>query len=362
MQNKFYFLPIFLILIISLGCHSKQDKHEKLVSKNNEFSNETYRPKWWNSKTTDENRFIVYSFSDSNTKEKSYKNAQLKGVSKFINLQKRYIVNLTEIIRLESNIENNYSSSYIKTVDSRIFKKKHNDSYLEINKEIQQLENKNYRCFLALSLDIDVLNKSYIHFWQLEEKIATDFLQSKTYRNLLDDQKVSYKYIKNNAKNIKQQKESKNKVKDIPPAWFKISYDSNYLMINKSAVADSKDEAIKKATKECIDYTLKHASNFAKKETQTYRKWCNVNDDEFLDIKIHVSRSVKKSNITAEFNKKSVNKIGNNRFKAYVQYKIDRLILSNCILEAIQDFPNAYNEIMSRKSLETMRSKARKIK
>ncbi len=348
------YLAIFSLLVIS--CQQGENQLEKDSAQDqavnelefNTFS-EDYLPGWWNN-LKEANFLYSYDYSDGSDKA-SIKDVAIKTAqAKLLHYKKDYVVNLTALILKESNSKDKFKSRIINAKSQRVYEKDYSQ-YMKIEKSDFIDKENGYRCFVAVKLPVDAIQREYVNIFNKDKSYAKAFQTSETYRYLLKQAGINAEYkdnivAKQEAK--KEIKESVNNVKydaDIVPAWFKISYNNKKVMVNQTSQENSQEKSIQKAKLRCEKQKMQTANNFARAEAEKYRELSQYNEVEFAKLKNQISQEVMKENypIAEEFTKTI--RIGKNTYKTYAQYSIKKKSIQETIIKVLKSDEVLYSRL-----------------
>lgn len=358
MMKKLTFIShLALLALLVLGCQKEQENKQETINLESNSAIETsisfdenYRPSWWEKKE-DKNFLYSYAYIDGTDKEAIKVEAINSAQAKFLHYKKDYIVNLTEIILAETGLKDKVKSNKIKAYNDLVYKKDFS-AFLKRAETDYINKNTEYRCFVAISLPLEVLQKEYVKQFNKNADFAKNFAESDTYRYLL---KVAG--IENTAPKKEISKKEENKIikkevlsekkyeADIIPAWFKVSYNNKKVMINQTASESNEELSQKKAISLCQKTKLKIANDFARAEAEKYRGASGYDEVKFSKLKDKISQEINRENypINKEFIKTI--QLTKDSFKTYAQYSIDKKLIQSTLIRVLKSDDVLYSRL-----------------
>jgi hypothetical protein len=360
MKKNLNICIIAMFLLLLIGCQNEGTKGEN-TSNNDEAVNqietttfsEAYRPDWWNN-LNDTNKLFSYAYADGPDEASAKASAEKSAQAKLLHYKKDYVVNLTAMILKESDSQGKFKSNQLNAKNQRIFEGDYSP-YLQAEKADFIPKNNEIRAFVALSLPLEKIQAEYVRLFHKDKSYAKTFIHSQTYRYLLQQAGIDFKYNEGNIAKRELKKDVKKEIKketpsvkydqDIMPAWFKISYNTNKVMVNQSAEASSQEESLKKAMQKCLSNKLNIANNYARTEAEKYRGLSEYDEVKFARFKNQISAEIMKQDypLTKEF-AKTIH-IGQDKYKSYVQYSINKKSIQNTLLKVLKSDEVLYSRL-----------------
>jgi len=346
----FYFIALTLLI---LGCKSKVEQNPQVINSENSSIetnkfDENYRPQWWE-KLSNEEYLHSYAFLDGSDQEKIKVEAINSAQAKFLHYQKSFVVNLTEMILEESGAKDKFKSNKINAKSNLIYSKDYSRYLKRVETDFIQKDDSEYRCFVAVGLPLAEIQKEFVIQFQKDPDIATAFASSKTYLHLLKQAGLTAtKKDKITEQKVTKKEIITSKVKyeeDFIPAWFKVSYNNMKIMVNQIAIANNESTSIENAIALCKKAKMKIANDFARTEAEKYRKVSGYDEIKFNKLKNDISAEIQKNNypITKEFIKTI--HIGENSYKTYAQYSINKKSVQNSMIKVLKSDDVLYSRL-----------------
>ncbi len=347
--------PFILLTLLFVGCNNRLEQGSETLPAENIESNifdDNYRPSWW--ENLDNSDFLYsYAYVDGSDQEKLKVEAIASAQAKLLHYKKKYVVNLTQMILTESEAKEKFKSNSINAKNDLIYKKDYSPLLKTGETDIISKDENNYRCFVAVGLPLEAIQKEFVYQFQKNKNMASTFSKSKTYQYLLkiagieviQEKKITKKETIKEKSFPAKEVETKKYDSDVIPAWFKISYNNQKVMVNQFAVAESENKSIDEATAQCNKAKMQIADNFARSEVEKYRKASEYDEIKFGKLKNQISDEIKNNNypLTKE-NIKTI-QIGENSFKSYVQYSISKKSLQNTIMKVLRNDEVLYSRL-----------------
>lgn len=350
---------LILLALLIIGCQPKVEElpdlstSESIEIASNSFD-ETYRPDWWDNIDNIEN-LHSYAFVDGSDQEQIKINAISSAQAKFLHYKKGYVVNLTQIILEESGSKDKFKSKSLNAKNALIYKKDYSQHLKSVEIEYISKDENNYRCFVAIALPLDAIQKEYVKHFQKNKGMASTFAKSETYKYLLkkaglqvipEAKIVEKKAVKTEKPKLKEAEMPAVKYdEDVVPAWFKIAYNNKKVMVNKTVTANSVEKAEQLAVAQCERTKMKFANNYARAEAERYREASGYDEIKFSSLKNQISAEVKKINypLTKEFIKTI--QVGENSYKTYAQYSLNKVSIQNSLVEVLKTDDVLYSRL-----------------
>ncbi|MBI9032164.1 hypothetical protein JEZ13_09225 [bacterium] len=350
----FYFVIIGLLII---GCQKEVKLENKLEEasasgveiEGNLTFDDSLRPAWW--ETLDNTDYLYsYAYSDGSDQEKIKLEAITSAQSKFLSINKKYVVNLAELVIKESNSQDKFKSNSITTKNGVIYKKDYSRYLKRLETEYVSKNESEFRCFVAVGLPVAEIQKEFVNQYQKSKPMASAFANSDTYRYMLKIAGLEVPVLQEivEQKAIKQEEPKKTEVKydqDVIPAWFKVSYNNLKVMVNQTATGTSTKQAEEKAIALCESNKLKAANNFARAEAEKYRAASEYDEIQFAELKNKISQEVNRINFPLTKEHLKTIQIGENNYKTYAQYSVNKKSIQNALIEVLKSDDILYSRL-----------------
>ncbi len=367
MQKSLKILCILGILMLFFtACQNKGDQNQTSTEidkvENLTFS-ENYRPDWWEN-LKDSNYIYTYEYIDGTDKASIKNQAISQAQAQLLHHQKNYIVGLSSLILDESKSKNRLKSNQVNANNEIIYKKDYSEFATTIKSEYATKED-GFRCFVAIALPIEKLQLAYVRQYHKNKTYRLSFLESKTYRHLLEMAGIDFKYNQetstsknNNKQEIKKidNKTTQNSKydKDVVPAWFKVSYNNKKVMINESAQAEVEKAAIQKAYQMCERKKQIIANNYARSEAEKYRKLSEYDEVRFAKFKNQISKQIMKQDFPMSKEFVKTIQLNENSFKTYAQYSIDKQLIQKTLINVLKEDEVLYSRLRASMEFEEL--------
>ncbi len=347
-------LNFIILVLVIIGCQ-KQDRQipesgEALENVEQTLVfDETYRPSWWESQDNTDYLYS-YAYSDGSDQEKIKLEAITSAQGKFLSINKKYVVNLAELVIKESNSQDKFKSNSITTKNGVIYKKDYSRYLKRLETEYVSKNESEFRCFVAVGLPVAEIQKEFVNQYQKSKPMASAFANSNTYRYMLKIAGLEVPVLKEfvEQKAIKQEEPKKTEVKydqDVIPAWFKVSYNNLKVMVNQTATGTSTKQAEDKAIALCESNKLKAANNFARAEAEKYRAASEYDEIQFAELKNKISQEVNRISFPLTKEHLKTIQIGENNYKTFAQYSVNKKSIQNALIEVLKSDDILYSRL-----------------
>lgn len=339
---------LVLLALLIIGCKSTDKRQSKIESEIAAFD-ENYRPLWWDNITGTEYLYS-YAYMDGADQEEIKVKAISFAQTRLLHYKKDYIVNLTELILTESDSKDNFRARQLGSINSLIYNTNYAKYLKRLETEYVKMNETEFRCFVAIGLPIVELQNKYVHQFQKNPTIAGTFAKSSTYQSFLEQAGLTAlpapKQIDKVVHDKSKTTDADSKYdEDIVPAWFKISYNNLKVMVNRSAIASTAEQAERQAIAQCHEAKIKVANDFARAEAEKYRKASGYDELEFNDVKNAISQKVTSSNYSLNQEYLKTINIADKRYVTYAQYSLNKREIQNILVEAIKEDDLLYSRL-----------------
>ena len=346
MLRKFRVFYYIILALLIIGCQPENKEISEIESSEDIkietiTFDENYRPVWWENMDNTEYLYS-YAFVDGSDQEEIKVKAINTAQSKFLHYLKSYVISLTDLVLDESGSKNKFKSKNLNSINGITYNKDFSRFLKRVKTDYIPKDEINYRCFVAISLPLEEIQKEYVTQFQKNKKIGRSFAKSQTYQYLLkqagleiipEDVNVEKKVIKDEKPPVVSAVTYDD---DVVPAWFKISHNNKKVMVNQTATANSREKSEQKAITQCNKNKMKFANDFARTEAEKYRKASKYDEIQFNSLKNKISEEVMKSNypLTKEFVKTI--QIGENSYKTYAQYSLNKSLIQKALVNVLK--------------------------
>lgn len=346
---------LVLLALLIIGCQSADKESSKLGRNNKEAErvafDESYRPLWWDNITGSEYLYS-YAYMDGADQEEIKVKAIGFAQTRLLHYKKDYIVNLTELILDESDSRENFRARQLGSINGLIYNTNYAQYLKRFETEYVERDENEFRCFVAIGLPIVELQNKYVHQFQKNPTIAGTFAKSATYLNMLEQAGLTaLPAPKQLDKVVHDESETTNSDskydEDVVPAWFKISYNNLKVMVNRSTIASTAEQAERQAIAQCHEAKIKVANDFARAEAERYRKASGYDEIEFNEVKNAISQKVTSSNYSLTQEHIKTLNIAEKRYVTYAQYSLNKRAIQNILVEVLKQDDLLYSRLRS---------------